>query len=91
MVKKTDAMIGRLNLKTFPEIVESVGVESSRLRKEGLKFGQRQAKQAIVVMTAIEEFLAMPEEIRDKLYLKRIQDYEKRLETPRKRKFESVH
>lgn len=89
-MKKADAMVGRLNIKTFPEIVELVGVESSRLRKEGLKFGERQAKQAIVVMSAIEEFLALPEDVRDKLYMKRIKDYEKRLEAPPKRKFDST-
>jgi hypothetical protein len=89
METKAEAMTARLNLKTFPEIVELVGIESSRLRKEGLKFGQRQAKQAIVVMTAIDEFMSLTEDARDKIYLKRMADYEKRLQKPHKRKFAS--
>jgi hypothetical protein len=87
--KKTDVMTGRINLKVFPEIVEKVDIEASRLRREGLRFGDRKAKSAVVIMAAIEEFLSLPEEIRDKLYLKRLADYERRLAEPVKRAFET--
>lgn len=89
MQKKTDVMTGRINLKVFPEVVEKVDIEASRLRREGLRFGDRKAKSAVVIMAAIEEFLSLPEEIRDKLYLKRLADYERRLAEPVKRTFEN--
>lgn len=88
--KKTDVMTGRINLKVFPEIVEKVDIEASRLRREGLRFGDRKAKSAVVIMAAIEEFLSLPEEIRDKLYLKRLAEYERRLTEPVKRTFEPL-
>lgn len=81
-------MTGRINLKVFPEIVELVDIESSRLRREGLRFGERKAKSTIVIMTAIEEFLSLPEEIRNKLYLSRIAKYENCLNKPVTRIFD---
>ena len=88
--KKTDVMTGRINLKVFPEILELVDLEAARLRREGMRFGERKAKSAIVIMAAIEEFLSLPEEIRDKLYISRLADYEKRLTEPVKRTFQNL-
>lgn len=83
LMSKQDAMSGRISLRVFPEICDMIDLESMRLRREGLRFGERKAKQAVVVMAAIEEFLSLPEEIRNKLYLKRIDEYEKRLLEPK--------
>lgn len=88
--KKTEVMTGRINLKVFPEILELVDLEAARLRREGLRFGERKAKSAVVIMTAIEEFLSLPQDIRDKLYIKRLSDYEKRLSEPVKRTFQNL-
>jgi sugar lactone lactonase YvrE len=48
---------------------------------------RRKAKQAVVIMVAVEEFLSIPEEIRDKLYQKRVEQYEKRLAHPAPKSF----
>lgn len=89
MEKKTQVMTGRISLKVFPEILEAVDIEASRIRKEGLRFGQRKAKSAIVIMAAIEEFLAMPEETRNEIYIKRVARYESLLSQPCNRIFNS--
>jgi hypothetical protein len=88
--KKTSVMTGRINLKVFPEIIDKVDIEASRLRREGLRFGERKAKSAVVIMAAIEEFLMLPEDIRNKLYLKRIAEYERRLAEPVTRTFDPL-
>ena len=90
LMSKQDAMTGRLSLRVFPEIVDAVDFETMRLRREGLKFGERKAKQTVIIMTAIEEFLSLPEEVRNKLYLKRIDQYEKRLTAPQPQAFAAM-
>lgn len=82
MMSKQDALTGRLSLRVFPEIMDAVDLETMRLRREGLRFDKRKAKQTVIVMTAIEEFLSLPEDVRNKLYLKRVAEYEKKLLKP---------
>jgi hypothetical protein len=82
VMSKQDALSGRVSLRVFPEICDLIDMESIRLRRAGVTFGGRKAKQAVVIMAAVEEFLSIPEEIRNKLYEKRVEQYEKRLAEP---------
>ena len=86
-MSKHDALSGRVSLRVFPEINDLIDFESIRLRRAGLTFAGRKAKQAVVIMVAVEEFLSIPEEIRDKLYQKRVGQYEKRLAHPAPKSF----